>query len=1038
MKNFFKTVRDNLLLVGVLFLLFFIPLYPKLPLLGVAHTWVYVRTEDFFVSAILALWFFLLLFNKVRLKSPLTRPILLFWVIGAISTFHGVLIIFPTLANVFSNVAFLSFLRHIEYLGLFFVAYSSIRNKKNIYPIVSVLIFTLISVTLYGLGQKFLGFPAFLTGNEEFAKGVPLTISSLGRITSTFAGHYDLAAYLVLVIPITVSLIFGIKNFLARIILISTSVFSFWLLFMTVSRISFFALLVSLIILVIFQKKKYVLIILGAITLAFFALSPALQARFGNTVKPIDVLVDARSGAAVGQIKEVNKEYLKDKTVLRQNATVKDVKNGSSTALVAYTTLPDKVDMLIAANAPNGENLPQGTGYINLSLSPIVKRTDQYFVEKIKNSALSNEVHAYSGNFLIKEAKAYDLSFTTRFQGEWPRTFESFKKDIFIGSGYGSVSLAVDNNFLRILGETGVLGFLTFLSLFLIPAIYIKNGFSKIDSPIFKSLILGFIAGSIGLLINAFLIDVFEASKVAYTYWILMGLTLGVLHLYNDEDSVNILVEIRKALTSVEAVIIYIFISTVVLLFPGSNDYFVGDDYTWLRWAAETKNNLLNYFVQSDGFFYRPGAKLYFWVMYHLIWLNQTFYHFVSIILDFAVVSVLFLVLRKIFKRNTLALFGAIIFLLTSSYHEAVLWISSTGILFTALFSLSSLLSFIKWKESKNRNYLVFSIALAVLGFLFHELGVVTPFILIAYDLILINREKRDSIKNYVLLLLPILPYLLLRFISNSHWSGGDYGYNIAKLPFNISGNLFGYFFLNLLGPQFLNIYESLRISLRDNLLIFGTIALITIFIIWKIYKAMPKIFTSSQLKIMLFGLSFFVLSLAPFLGLGNITSRYSFFSTVGFAIVISLFAEKIFEAIFRIGDRISSVLITILAVLVFSSFQLFQFQKVHSDWQNAGRTAEIYLISFESIYKDYWIGKPMHFYFVNVPIKNGDAWIFPVGFKDALWFILQNDKVIVDQVNSPADALNFAKNSNLSDVFIFDRTGIREIFSSTDITNKK
>ena len=38
--------------------------------------------------------------------------------------------------------------------------------------------------------------------NEEFAKGIPIKLSQLSRVPSTFAGHYDLAAYLVLMIPI--------------------------------------------------------------------------------------------------------------------------------------------------------------------------------------------------------------------------------------------------------------------------------------------------------------------------------------------------------------------------------------------------------------------------------------------------------------------------------------------------------------------------------------------------------------------------------------------------------------------------------------------------------------------------------------------------------------------------------------------------------------------------------------------------------------------------------------------------------------------
>lgn len=32
-----------------------------------------------------------------------------------------------------------------------------------------------------------------------------------------------------------------------------------------------------------------------------------------------------------------------------------------------------------------------------------------------------------------------------------------------------------------------------------------------------------------------------------------------------------------------------------------------------------------------------------------------------------------------------------------------------------------------------------------------------------------------------------------------------------------------------------------------------------------------------------------------------------------------------------------------------------------------------------------------MEFHFVNVPIRYGEAWLFPVGISDALWFIFRN-----------------------------------------------
>src|SRR3989344_9149935 len=118
-----KKIKDfafrNILFIETLFLLAFIPLFPKLPIFDVRNTWVYIRAEDFVVLGVLLSWLGLLFRKKISLKTPLTIPILIFWIIGTISTIHGVLLIFPTIANVFPNVAFLSLVRHIEYMSLF-------------------------------------------------------------------------------------------------------------------------------------------------------------------------------------------------------------------------------------------------------------------------------------------------------------------------------------------------------------------------------------------------------------------------------------------------------------------------------------------------------------------------------------------------------------------------------------------------------------------------------------------------------------------------------------------------------------------------------------------------------------------------------------------------------------------------------------------------------------------------------------------------------------------------------------------------------
>ena len=1023
-----KWIWNNLLFVFTIFLLAFIPLYPKIPLLDVQHTWVYVRVEDFAVLFIVLVWVILLLFKKVTLKTPLTIPIMFFWIIGGLSTLHGALLLFPTLANVYPDVAFLSFLRRIEYMSLFFIAFASIKTKKSISHVVATLVIVLLLVVGYGFGQKFLGFPAFLTMNEEFAKGAPIQLSELSRVPSTFAGHYDLAAYLVLVIPLLVSLAFGFKNIIFKIFLFITASLGFVLLFMTVSRVSFFVLLLSLLLLLILQKKRLIIVSFLVLTFALLIFSPSLLQRFRSTVSDVNVLVNAKTGGAISEVKEVPGTYFKDKVVKKLLFSKDNALSATGSAAMPFQLIPSTAALVVEANSSTGENLPQGTSYVNLPLSPVVKKVDAYFFQKFinKDGIKSEEISVFYGDFLIKKAKAYDLSFTTRFQGEWPKTFDAFKRNIFIGSGYGSVSLAVDNNYLRILGESGLLGFIAFISIFIISAIYIKKLLPKVDSLVVRSFTIGFVAGSFGLALNAFLIDVFEASKIAFTYWLLMGVVIGTLHLYKKEE-IDLFKEFKKVIISPFAVIIYIFITVAAFFSQMFSNYFTGDDFTWFRWVQDCCQNATSYFTQANGFFYRPGTKLYFSWMYSAFWLNQTMYHLVSILLHFAVSVLLFLISRKILKNYALSVVSVALFLVLTGYHEAIFWISSTGFLFNAFFILFGLLFFILWKEKKKIIYFIVSLVSITLSLLFHELGVIAPLLIILYDFIfqekvIINRLSRKI--SYLILLFPLLPYLGLRFLAQSHWLSGDYSYNIFKLPYNILGNTIGYLLLDLLGPQSLSLYEGLRSFLRNNMLIAVPLSFAIIFGFIIACRVILKKVMGYDRKIVIFGFSFFIIALLPFLGLGNITSRYSYLSSVGFVILLAFFFKKAYVYLVNISDkRIGTACIIIIAI-VYSAFQLFELQKVHTDWKSAGEESKRFIISVEEYSKNYWISQEMQFYFANMPIRLGEAWVWPVGLKDALWLSFKNPNLSVYTASSINSAFDQAAGSASAHVFRFDKDG--------------
>lgn len=1036
-------MSNNVLFLVTLFLLAFIPLYPKKPLVDVVNTWVYIRLEDFIVVAVMALWTVLLIKKKISLKTPLTIPILLFWIVGAVSTIHGVLLIFPDLANVFPNVALLSFFRRIEYISLFFVAFSAMRDKRMLPYVAVVLVVTLFAVVVYGVGQRYLGFPAYLTMNEEFAKGEPIRLSLLSRVPSTFAGHYDLAAYLVLVLPLVASLIFGVRNWFGKLALLAALGSGVVLLFMTVSRVSFFVLFIGLAIVLFFHKKRWVLFSLPVVGLIlvvlFINFTPRLLDRFTSTVKEINVLVNAETGEALGNIKDITRDDLVGKTVrVRGFHTKEDVdaeiigkmqdSDASPAAIVAFEDLPASGVQLVPPNASTGESLPQGTGYINLPLSPVREQRGEFFYQyKGPGATLSAEMQMFTGKFLVKKALAYDLSLTTRYQGEWPHAIEAFKRNIFLGSGYSSISLAIDNSYLRMLGEIGGFGFIAFMIIFVTAGAYIKHTLPKIESPFVRSFVVGFAAGVFGLILNAVLIDVFEASKVAFYLWLLMGVTMGVLYSYQTKAFAFYDV-LKKVGTSTYAVVIYLIILTFFMTSSMLDNYFVGDDFTWFRWAAEGGTGLgqvWHYFTQSDGFFYRPGTKIFFSLMYPIFWLNPVAYHVTSLILHTIVVLLVFFLARKVLRNFGLSALAAFLFVMLSSYHEAVYWIASVGHLFSVMFALLSLLLFIWWDEKKKIIYFILSLLSIALGLLFQELAVVAPLLIIFYkyvhDGFSFTNIKLKKI-YYALLSSPVVLYFAVRFLANSHWSGGDYSYNLFKLPFNIVGNSLGYLLISLFGPLSLNIYDALRNIFRENLVVAALVTLALVGAAIPLYRLIKRL-SKDDKRIVVFSLGFMFISVLPFIGLGNITSRYTYLLSFGFVILFVFFISKLYKYLLIYGRDIA-VSVVILFLGMFFLLHIIQVQKIHDDWHEAGLKVNRFVVGIEGAYVNYWSTEPMELSFVNQPIRTGEAWVFPVGMKDALWFIFKNPDITLHQYSSVEEALEAVTNVRNQKVFLFDGSG--------------
>lgn len=997
-----RWVSDNILFVLTLFFILFIPLYPKLPLVGVTHTFVYIRIEDFLVSIAIIFYVIQLLRKKAVWKTPLTFPIILFWIIGLLSTVLGVIFIFPHLAGVFPKIAALFYLRHIEYMSLFFIAFAGMRDKKHIPYVIAVLVGSLTLVVLYGIGQRFfpIYFPAYSTMNEEFAKGIPLTLSALGRIQSTFAGHYDLAAYLVMFIPIIGSLIFGYRNLWIKLGLLTTSLLSVLVLLMTASRTSFAMYLLAVMFMLVLQKQKKWIIPVLIISFILLKSFSGLYSRYAAIVSPVNVIIDARTGKPVGIAKTSGTGFEVDKTQ----------SNGEN--------LPPSQSQFVGIENGSGKNV----GSVTVNNSE-------------KGSAVKTSIE---GDFVIKKAQALDISFTTRLQAEWPNAIKAFKRNILFGSGYSSISLATDGNYFRILGETGLLGFLSFGLIFLVFAIYTVKVLPSVDSKVVRSLLIGINAGIFGLALNAILIDVFEASKVAFVLWSVMGVGTGILTLYQKEK-INFLSEIKAVLLSVPAICLYLCVSSFLLFSSSLHNFFVGDDFTWLRWVGDCRLNFvgncdsdkvtfINYLLHSQDFFYRPGAKIYYYLLYKIGTLDPLIYHFFSLLFHIAVTTVLFLVARRLFKHGLYAALTGILFLVISSHAESIFWISSAGHLITSYCIIAGLYFFMLWREKKQILYFVTSLIHIFLAPLFQELGIIAPLIIIYYSFIYDSNFSISAIlrKWYVwLIALQIPAYLLLRTIAGSIWGGGDYTYNLLKLPVNGIGNLIGYVGLSIVGSRFMPLYDSVRVSGRSYLAVMLLIGVLVVSSVGYLLYRMLRYQTNDDKKRYIFSIGLFIIPLLPFLGLGNITSRYVYLASAGVLIfILSLFKTTLDKTM--VVSKNILVGVTLILLTFFLGYHVTELNRINSDWAHAGTITSntITTVSREFINESELPKNPV-FIFVNVPIRYGEAWVFPVGLPDAMWFPFQEEKLVVKQVPTLSDAMNTVVTPLNTRVYVFKENGV-------------
>ncbi|MEK7091001.1 MAG: O-antigen ligase family protein [Patescibacteria group bacterium] len=396
-------------------ILIFVVLYPKFPLLGVSGTFVAVRLEDFVVAAAVLFWAATAALRQKYL--PVHRSILLYLAVGFVSVFSAIFV--TKTAGL--NLGLLHALRRVEYMALFAVGFHALQNKNQLHFLIRTFLLVSLLVSIFGLGQQFLGWPVISTTNSEFAKGLALTLGEGARINSTFAGHYDLAAFSIFPLLLVISLL-TLPQIRHKWLLVSIGSLAYWTMLLSASRVTFAAFYVTTALFLLLIRKRLWLIPLVLLAIFSILASPQLLGR-----------------------------------------------------------------------------------YRELFINHVRAAADEEVPDALKPPAVPE-----------------DRSFNIRLQAEWPRALRAFYQNPLLGTGFSSVGLAVDNDYLRVLAETGLFGLAAF-GLIMIRIFKTSLPYFRAPSSPTDAFIIAVTLGLVSLLLNAVFIDVFEASKVAIIAWTLLG-----------------------------------------------------------------------------------------------------------------------------------------------------------------------------------------------------------------------------------------------------------------------------------------------------------------------------------------------------------------------------------------------------------------------------------------------------------------------------------------------------------------------------------
>jgi len=535
MKKFWTWLDSNILTLLTGFLIVMIPLYPKIPMAELIQGYIVrMRLEDLLVLFALIVWSVQLVRRKIVFpKNWIGYGMIIYLAIGFLSVLSAMYITHTVpFEKAHILKIWLHWFRRVEYFSLFFITYSAIRTKKDLLLLAKVAFATFVGVILYGIGQKYFYFPAFSTMNREFSKGVRLYLQPNSRLLSTFGGHYDLAGYLMMILAFSLPAAWLSTKKVLKSLFYITSLIAYWCLVLTTSRTSFIGFLVGITVVALLLVKSRGWGWTLKHWLATMFVSFVIMFTFSNLLERfLQVLPNKETRDYILELqKVVNQPFVQEPQSTQTITTLPSLlgflfKNEKPVVVELTDNEKTQLDLVASSSdMPPSTAKPTPKPIENLP-SDVTQES-----ENIRKDTAEEAGRTYTGPQYSANALKYGLSMAIRLDALWPQALKGWQRNPLFGSGYSTLvktnvgeftyAESTDNDYLRMLGETGLLGTLAFLGIIYFVIKEALIGLKKSEGLV-QILSLGAIGATVAMLVTATYIDIFESSKVAYVFWII-------------------------------------------------------------------------------------------------------------------------------------------------------------------------------------------------------------------------------------------------------------------------------------------------------------------------------------------------------------------------------------------------------------------------------------------------------------------------------------------------------------------------------------